>query len=396
MKVRKYAGWLLGLLPLLGGCKGFWSASPGSGGSSACTTNCSTASGGAFYVLNTGTTDEVVGGLISSGQFSNLTGSPWALASTPFAMAMAPSGAFLYVSTVGGVYVYPVTTSGALGNVAQASQDPALAVRVDPSGNWLIEAVQAAAGSVTMAAVPVSSSTGNPDGTEVASSYPVNGAVQPGEIFVSPDDKYVFVALGSGGVLALPFNAAAGPGISPFGASATVIPVANAGGSALSVAVDPGSHLLFVGETLASPSGKSGGLRVFNVSSLATGTLTQAAGSPLASGGLAPNAIFPKPGGNFVFVANGQGAGTAGNIGSFSISASGSAYTVAAATTVAAGTQPFALAEDSTGTYLFAVNSGGNPYFNAYTFDATTQGMLDPQITVNTGASPIAIAAPAP
>ena len=393
MRLGKYAGWLLVLLPLLGGCKGFWSASSGTGGSG-CTANCSTSSSGAFYVLNTGTTPQIVGGLVASGQFSNISGSPWVLLSTPFAMAMSPNGGFLYVSTVGGVYVYPVTTSGALGSVAQASQDPALSIQIDTSGNWLIEAVQAAAGSLTMAAVPVSPTSGNQDGTEVASSYPVNGAVQPGKIAISPDDKYVLVALGSGGTLALPFNAAAGPGISPFGASATVIPVANAAGSALSVAVDPGGHLVFVGESLASPSGQSGGLRAFNYSSLGTAAITQASGSPVDSGGLAPNAIFLKPSGNFVYVANGQGTGSAGNISSFAISASGSTYSIAAATTVAAGTQPYSLAEDSTGTYLFAVNTGGNPYFNSYTFDTTTPGKLDPQITVNTGASPVAIAAP--
>ena len=189
-------------------------------------------------------------------------------------------------------------------------------------------------------------------------------------------------------------GSAAGPGVSPFAAQASLIPVANAGGSSLSVAVDPGGNLVFVGESLGNSTGKSGGLRVFNYSSFGASKLTQAAGSPLDSGGIAPNAIFPKPGGNFVYVANGQGTSSAGNIAAFSISASGSSYTVAAASTVAAGTQPYSLAEDSSGTYLFAVSSSGNPYFNSYTFDATTAGKLDPQITVNTGASPLAVVTP--
>jgi 6-phosphogluconolactonase len=394
MKLAKYAGWMLGLLPLLGGCKGFWDNPSNSGGGGG---GGNTSSSGAFYVLNTGATGsapQIIGGVITSGKFGNISGSPWTLSNSPFAMAVSPNGSFLYVSTIGGVNVFPISTSGALGTPVGVSQDPALAIQIDTSGNWLIEAVQAAAGSVTMAAVPISSSSGGSNGTETSSTYPVNGAVTPGKIAVSPDDKYVFIALGTGGTLALPFNAAAGAGISPFAASGTVIPVRNAGGSVLSVAVDPGGHLVFVGESLASANGKSGGLRAFNYSSLGTSSITQAAGSPVDSGGTAPNAIFPKPSGNFVYVANGTGLSSAGNLASFSISASGSTYTIAAAGTVAAGAQPVSLAEDSTGTYLFAVNSGGNPYLNSYTFDATTAGKLDPQVTVNTGASPLAIVAP--
>lgn len=405
MNLGKCARWLLVLLPLASACKGFWSSGSssgtsgssggsGSGGSgSGCTANCNTANAGVFYVLNEGTVPQIIGGIISSGTFGNIVNSPWSLASPPFAMAMAPSGYYLYVGTVGGVYAYPISTSGALGTVTQPTQDPAIALQVDTSGNWLLEAVQTATGSVTMSAIPISSVNGSPDGSEVSSTYTVNGAVQPGKMAVSPDDKYVFVSLGTGGTLALPFVPTVGPGVSPF-ENGTVIPAATSGGSALSVAVDPGGHLLFIGETLAGPGGSTGGLRVFNYSSLATGNLTQVSGSPLASGGQAPTAIFPKPTGDFVFVANGQGVNSAGNITSFSITASGSTYTVATASTVATGIQPISLAEDSSDTYLFVVNTGGDPFFSPYTFDAKTAGKLDPQTAVNTGATPVGIVAP--
>jgi hypothetical protein len=66
---------------------------------------------------------------------------------------------------------------------------------------------------------------------------------------------------------------------------------------------------------------------------------------------------------------------------------------VAAGPTIAAGTLPIGLAQDSTGVWVFAVNSGGAPYLDSYTFDTTTLGTLDVQIVANTGASPIAIAA---
>ena len=397
-------GWraalLLAAVTCLAGCKGFWDA-PGTSSAGGCTTNCTTATSGAFYILNVGTTPQIVGQAITSGALASISGSPWALLATPYAMAMSHNGAFLYVSTSLGVSVYPVN-NGVLGAAATVSQDQALALRVDTTGNWLIEALQSTP-TVTMAAIPLNSSTGNPSSVELTATYTLtnnanpnaiaNAAVQPGEIAISPDDVNIFVALGTGGVIVVPFNAGAAAGVSPFGAQPNLIPAANSAGAALSVAVDPGGHLFYIGQTLVNSSANSGGLFVYNYSSLSAATLTQATGSPIASGGLAPNAILPLPTGSYVYVANGQGTNTAGTINSFSISSSGSAYTIAAAGSVATGQQPIGLAEDSSDTFILAVNAYGNPYFSSYTFDATTAGKLDPQIVANTGATPIAIVA---
>jgi 6-phosphogluconolactonase len=386
------AALLLAAVVYLAGCKGFWDA-PGSSSSGGCTTNCTTATSGGFYILNSGTTPQIVGQAIVSGKIASISGSPWGLSATPFAMAMSPNGSFLYVSTSLGVFVYPVN-NGTLGTAATISQDStALALRVDPSGNWLIEALQTT-GSATIAAIPISSTTGLATGAELTANYNLsNASVQNGEIAISPDDTNVFVALGAGGVIVVPFNASAAAGVVPFSNSAKVIPVTNSGASSLSVAVDPGNHLFYVGQTLANSSANSGGLFVYNYSSLTASALTQATGSPIASGGLAPNAILPLPGGSYVYVANGHGTGTTGTIDSFSISSNGSAYTIAAGSSVAAGLQPVGLVEDSTDTFLLAVNSLGGPYFSSYTFDATTAGKLDAQVVANTGTTPLAIVA---
>jgi hypothetical protein len=148
-----------------------------------------------------------------------------------------------------------------------------------------------------------------------------------------------------------------------------------------------------VGETLAGTSGTTGGLRVFNYSSL-TSTLTQATGSPIASGGLAPNAILPAASGSYVYVANGQGTASAGNVTGFTFTSSGTTtitYTVALDTTTAAGVQPASLTEDSTSTFVIAVGAGGSPYFDAYTFDATTLGQLDSELASSNAVSSIAV-----
>jgi 6-phosphogluconolactonase len=43
---------------------------------------------------------------------------------------------------------------------------------------------------------------------------------------------------------------------------------------------------------------------------------------------------------------------------------------------------------DSTGQYLFVVNSGGSPDLQVFSFDATTGGKLDSVTSVATGTDP--------
>lgn len=397
MKYGKWARLLFVAAPLLigfgAGCGDFWQA-PNT--TTTCTTNCTTATSGDFYILNAGSTPQVVGESIVTGTLTAIAGSPWTLEATPYAMAIAPNGDFLMVSTTSGVFAYPIT-SGALGTGTVVSSDQAFAIGVDATSSWLLEAIPGTAG-VTIGAIPINSTTGAISGTEQTASYTVaNAAVQPGKMAISGDNANIFVALGAGGTIVVPFNATVTTGSNPLGSRGSIVPVATSGGSALSVAVDPGTtpRLFYVGETLADAAATSGGLRAFNYSSLTT-TLTQATGSPVASGGLAPNFILPDSSGDYVYVANGTGATSAGNVTGFTITASGTTtitYSLAADAVTAAGVQPLGLAEDSTSTFVMAVGSLGSPYFDAYTFDATTLGQLDSQLTSTTAVNSIAIVA---
>jgi hypothetical protein len=393
MKIGSWAGFLPVVL-FVAGCGNFWqdpytttTTTP------ACTTNCSTATSSNFYILNAGTTPQAAGYSIVSGTLTPLSGSPWTLLSTPLAFAIAPSGKFLFVSTIAGVFGYPIT-NGILGTAVTVSGDQdAATIQVDQSGLWLLEAMPGS-DAVVLAAVPISSTTGAGTGTE----YPVvltiaNAAVH--QMAISKDNSYIFVALGAGGTIVVPFHAGAASGTSPFGATYTTIPVVNSSGSALSVAVDPSStpRLFYIGETWAGSSGTTGGLRAFDYSSLGSSNLTQATGSPIASGGLAPNFILPVSTPDFVYVANGNGDGVAGNITGFAVTANGTTYSLTTGSTVAAGDQPLGLAEDSNGNFVMAVASLGSPYFDAYSFDATTTGQLDSQIISANAANYIAIVA---
>ena len=386
------AGLLLATTVLFTGCSGFWDlpAGSGSGGSTTPTTD----SSGIFYVLNQ-TTKQIVGYSIKSGALSTISGGSETFLAAPQCIAIAPTGGFLYVGTVGGIYLYSIASSGSLtagsnGGIFNSGELPA-AMQVDPSGSWLIAAYINGSNQVELDAIPISSSNGSYTGAAGAAlpsqSFNIaNAAVK--QIVISPDGANVFVALGAGGTIVVPFNAG---NSNPLGGTAKTIGVVNSGGSALSVAVDPTTRFFYVGETLANASANGGGLRVFNYGSLSTGTLTNIAGSPIASGGLAPNAILPLASGDYVYVANGQGTSAAGNVAWFPLTASGTTYTIATGSSISTGIFPMGLAEDNTDQFVLAVSTGGstssgNPDLEAYT---TSSGALTAAITSNTGTDPV-------
>jgi hypothetical protein len=388
MKSRISAGLCLASFLFLAGCKGFWDLPPSTTTSNPTTPT--TLSSGVFYVLDQ-TTKEVVGYSISSGTLGAISGGTQTLSAAPFSIAVAPNGGFLYVGTVNGIYLYTIESGGALSignNGATIASDIPTAMQI--SGSWLVDAFTNASGSVQMNAIPIDASTGayaGASGVPPSQTFNVANAVVK-QMVLSPDSANFFVALGTGGTIVVPF---ASGNANPLGATATTIPVANSGGSALSVAVDPSAtpRLFYIGETLAV--GASGGLRAFNYSSLGSNPLTQATGSPIASGGLAPNAILPIATGDYVYVANGTGDTSAGNIAWFPITASGTTYTVAAGKTVTTGIQPSGLAEDSTSNFVLAVSTGGttnsgDPDLEAYTMSS---GALTAALTAATGTDPV-------
>ncbi len=387
MKLGKCARLLLALTPFLAGCGDFWQAPSGSSSSGSTTT---TLSSGYFYVINE-KTSQIVAYDINSGALNQI--GAYTLAAAPTALAVAPGGGYLYVGTIAGIYLYDIGSGGALkigNNGGVVSSDPASALQVDTSGSWLVDAFQGTSGSgVQVDAIPITSTGTYTGGTVGTQQYSVTTTTIY-QLAISSDDQNVFVAAGQGGTLVIPFTSG---NTNPLASTATVIAVTNSGGSALSVAVDPSLRLFYIGETLAS-GGTTGGLRVFNYSSLG-----EISGSPIASGGLAPNAILPISSGDYVYVGNGTGASSSGNVTGFSITSSGSAYTLAQSSTVSAGIQPCGLAEDSNANFVLAVSEGGSPDLEAYIFDTTTAGQLDSVLTSTTGTDPtqaIGVAAVAP
>ena len=346
-------------------------------GTGTCTSTATTS--GNFYILNGGTSGQIAGFTISSNKLTAISGGSQVVSSAT-AVAMAPSGNFLYVASLSdGITIYPITSTGALQAGVNFNGDKqAAALEVDPSGKWLLDA----SASGTLTAYPITS-TGTLDSTRTSQSQPLAiAAVVPGGIAISPNGAFIAVALGSTGTQIFTF------GSETLGAGTIVYgPTNKSAGSAVSVAMDPQSLFMYIGEVDAFPSDPNshpGGLRVFSISGTSLTELT-----PSSSGGVSPNFILPIASGKYVYVANGMGGTAAGNITGFAVSSSG----ISAGTTVAAGAQPFGLAEDSTDSWVFEVGSTGSPYFDAYTFDATTTGQLDSQVTSTAAATSIAIVA---
>lgn len=356
-----------------------------SSSSGSCTSGSGTS--GVFYVLNQ-TTSQIVAAKLVAGAYTSI-GSVTTPTSHPLAMAIAPNGQFLYVSTLNGIYVYTIGSGGSLtlGNGGTAiSSDPASTMQVDATNSWLVEAIS---GSNALYAIAINTNTG-----QLATSREIEQTLSGGlnsttpiQLAISPNDSsscadcYVFVAMGSGGIQLVPFNPA---NSNPFGATSH-IGLVNSSGGANTIAVDPTNRLLYVGETAAVSGTQTGGLAVYTISAGGANALS---GSPYPTAGTGPSSILPSADGNYVYVANQAVSGSStDNITSFSV-------TTTALTqigTVAAGpTGQIGLAEDSTSSFLLAVDIAGTPDLQAYTMSS---GALTSTFTGATGTDPVGASA---
>jgi 6-phosphogluconolactonase (cycloisomerase 2 family) len=260
----------------------------------------------------------------------------------PTAIAGTPNGKFLYLATSdGAVYLNTIAGNGNLqagnnGNpVANVVQPTRMSM--DRTGKWLFVASSAAGGvqefqidAVTGALRPVSQA-------------PALDTGKPTEVYVTPDNQEIFVALGKGGVDAFPFDVATGA----VGTPQHISPL-HTGTSADNVlTADSTSRNLYVGEANA-------GIRAFSIGSGAT--LQEIPGSPFGSHATEPTSmIVNRSNGNLV-VAN-----SAGNeITEYSISPNGSLAMVSKAAS-STDSSPAALILDKSGKYVFSTSKSAVP-----------------------------------
>jgi len=330
---------------------------------------------------------QIIGYSIASGSLKVINGSPYTLSAAPLSLAIAPNGKFLYVGTAAGIFLYAIQTNGQLtleNNLNAISLDIATTMQVDSTGQWLVEA---GPNLQRLLAIPISPSTGKPLSTTEQSTQLPAPTVR--ELKLSPDNTHVFVALGTSGTQDVTF--AAGQ-TNPFG-NAVNIHTLNSAGSALAVAVDPLSRLLYIAETAvisaSSNTANTGGLRALDYN-----TLVEISGAPFPTGGLSAAEIVPLSyganKGNWVYVANRTIDGSSnGSLQGFIVTTSGSTYSLTAMSdTVSTGLAPGSLIQDNTGNYMLVGDFGGNPDLQGFTFDSATPGKLNSAFTASTGTAP--------
>lgn len=353
---------------MVAGCGKFFVPQTSSGGGG-------TNTGNYLYAANV-TTSSIAGFAVGTSALSVVSGSPYSLAAAPTALAVTPSGTFLYALSPGAaaIYAYSIGTGGALTLINNGSpvvsELLAGAIQIDPTGNWLV-AVDL---TPTAYLYSINTSTG---ALTSEGSIPLDAGT-PNQIVFTPNDSFVYVSLGTGGVDILSFNSSTGALSGPSGKLAPLATV----NADLGLAVDPASKYLFVTET------GENGVRVLTIGT--AGALKENSGSPYSTG-LGPSSVLVDSTGSYVYVAN----KTANNISAFLLSTTGG-LTAISGSPFTTGTTPVALAEDVGDTHIAVVCSGGSPDMQVFTISTTTPGALTAFATATTGTDPtgaVAIAA---
>ena len=309
---------------------------------------------------------------------------------SPDSIAVDPTGKFAYVANSGtnNVSMYTINgTTGALtfiGRIA-AGIGPA-SVTVDPSGKFVYVANESnsddLAGNVSMYTINSTTGALASIGSPVAADF---GAHSVG---VDPRSKFAYVANDgifqeTGGSLSTyTINSTTGA-LTPTGTISGACGSADNVCAPLSVAVDPSGMFLYV----ANEGGPAPTFVSMYIINTTTGALTPIGG--VGSGGRAVS-VAVNPRGKFAYVADSSnGFPAASNIvSSYTINAGTGGLTFIG--TIAAGTDPSAVAVDPGGKFAYVANSGSNDV-SMYTINATT-GALTLIGTIAAGTGPASVA----
>jgi 6-phosphogluconolactonase (cycloisomerase 2 family) len=370
--VEVFAVLVVGALLLGTGCEGFFVPEKSSSSSS-------TGSGDYVYIANQ-TTGTLAAFSVGSSAVTAISGSPYSLGFTPYAVAVNPANTIVFVSGinsgVGFIDAFSIGSSGGLTLLAQNNvglADP-ISMDVSPDGQWLIGLD---GNGLTVDQYQINTSNGQLTLANGQTYVISNATVVPRGLKISPNGNFVFAAIGTAGDLVFPFNTSTGVLSSP---GRLTLP-ANVSDNALAVSASGGYVYI-------ARSGTNGGLAVYTVSS--TGVLNEVSGSPFAAGSQ-PFSVVTSTNGSYVYVAN-QADST---ISGYSLSSTGTA-TAVSGSPFSNSSGPSALAVDNSGKYLLAISHAGSPDLTLYSFDSTTAGKLNQISSTSTGTDPtgpVAIAA---
>ena len=368
-RMKRFAGLaLIGLL-LLSGCGNFFT--PQTSGTTSTTTG-NTAAGDVLYFMNASQSSISAYSVATTGALTAVTNSPYSIGLVPTSIAVTPGNTFLYVGTATGILGYSIGTGGVLtelnSNTAEAADVFApVSMQVDSTGNYLMAAAEnvsttlpeVALYTINASSGKLTAATGSPytvkAGNGTTNTVPGNA---PYQLCITPNNAYVYLTLGGGGMEILTFDATN----VTLADTGNHLDLLNGGSGEYGVLSNPTSTVLYVAEIGV-------GLRALSIAT--GGGLTEVTGSPFKTGN-GPTGLVLDSSGDYLYVTN-KGDST---ISGYSLSASGG-LTALGSSPFGTGSLPLAMSLDQSKKFLAVANSGGNPDLDVYAFDSTTVGKLD-------------------
>jgi 6-phosphogluconolactonase len=292
----------------------------------------------------------------NSGVLTQLTGSPVTAGQAVQALAIHPSGKYLYTanSGEGDVSLYTISSAGALTEVTPRTVvgvGPTL-LALDSAGKFLYVGNS---GSFNISVFSIDAGTGAL-APVVGTPFPVG--VSPINMALSPSGSVLYVtgggSLGTSGVIQA-FTVTQGvPTLvagSPFAT----------GNSPYGLAIAPSGNVLYTGNNTDNS------ISEFTIN--ADGSLTQLAGSPLGTQYAGPVALQIDKSGAYMYVANQASS----NVTGYSIGSDG-ALTGLTTSPFGTAANPWSLGTDPGGKYLFVGNQK-SPVIQSFSLD-TSSGTL--------------------
>ena len=340
-------------------------------------TSSSTTSSNLVYLVNA-TAQTIAAYQVGTGSLTAVTGSPFSLGYVPQAAIVSRANTFLYISAA--TSSGSATSSAAVYGYSIASDGAltslgALAaydlLTLDVSPDGKwLVGLDALTQSLDIFSVDTSTGALSLAGQPVYATK--SGTITPRMARFAPSGTYVFAALGSAGDAVFTFDSDTG--------SATQSQILSLGSLTTSdnaVAVNSTSTTLYVARSGGATD--STGVAVYTIG--ASGVLTPAAGSPFAAGST-PYALALDSTETYLYAAN-RGDGT---ISGYLVGTT-TALTNLGSSPYVSGVFPTALSLDKSNTYLLAGANGANPDLTLYSFDTTTAGKLDTTSSVTSVAN---------
>jgi 6-phosphogluconolactonase (cycloisomerase 2 family) len=213
---------------------------------------------------------------------------PVATGNGPEAVAVHPSGKFVYVanSFSNNISMYDIVAGGSLtpiGGVTVGAGTGPQSIAMDPAGKF---AYVANSGSGDVSMYTIDSAGGLHPNTSGGGSGTISVGGTPGTVAVDPSGRFAYVAVGGSGANVLTFS------IGPAGTLSQVGSAVSSGTNPQALAIDPLGHFLYVAS--------SGDISTFSIKS-GSGALTLLGNVTIASG-LSPVTIAVDPSDEFVYV----------------------------------------------------------------------------------------------